>query len=304
MQNILVIAGPTASGKSAVAVKIAQKRPSVIINCDSSQLYSGLDILTAQPSKEEFSLYDHRLYKILEPYEHFSVADYKNRAEAEIAKVLEEGKLPIIVGGTGLYINALIDGISKIPDVPLEIREEVRELFDKLGNEKFFALLNNSDPIAGSKLHVGDSQRIKRAYEVYLASGTSIYILQQNKMPNTFKGEQYKVIKLLPDRDILYNKINARFDYMIEQGAIGELKSLINRYDKIDDSLLKASGVPELLLYIYGEISLEKAVDLAKQKTRNYAKRQCTWFRNKLEGAEVNSAAINFVYDIALTQLL
>ncbi len=287
MVNILVICGPTASGKSEIALTIAKNIDGEIVNFDSVQFYKGIDILSAQPSDEEFNLVKHHFYKIKEPEEHYTAGDFANDAAEKLREIINNGKKPILVGGTGLYLKALTEGTTKIPAISKEIRDEVENLF-QVHQEKFHDLLKEIDPVMAAKLNKNDKQRIKRAYEVMLVTGKSFDYWQKTKYKNN--DFEFKFIKLLPEREWLYNRINKRFDNMIDKGVIEEVNNLYQSLDNKNVTITKSSGFPEIISFLNGEIEKEEAMSKAKQSTRNYAKRQYTWFRNQVKG-------IDLIYD-------
>lgn len=276
-KKIIIICGPTASGKSARAIDLARDRNGAIINADSMQIYSEIPILTASPSQEDKALVPHHLYNYISIKENFSVADYQKAALAQIEQVEEKGYLPIIVGGTGLYISSLLYGLSKMPDIDPEIRQEARNLLKTIGNDAFHIKLMTIDPIVAAKLSIGDSQRMVRAYEVFMQTGKSITYFQQKPPISPLMNYDIEIIFISPEREILYKACDERFVKLVEKGALDEVKNNMSTSDS------KALGFSQLASYLRGEITLDEAMILAKAKTRQYAKRQVTWFNHQLK---------------------
>ncbi|AIL65125.1 tRNA dimethylallyltransferase [Rickettsiales bacterium Ac37b] len=283
--KILVIAGPTASGKSRLALYLAEKYNGVIINADALQLYKYIPILSAQPSKDDLLQQEHRLYSILEPDKLCSVGSFLKLAINEIENVFNKNKLPIIVGGSGLYIRSLIYGLSEIPEISETLREEIRNQYDLVGAESFYQSLIKADPKVEGIIRNTDSQRMIRAFEVIKQTSKSIIEWQKDKIIPYYNQNQFIQITLMPDRNYLYNNCNVRFKNMIENGVIEEIKVLIKKNIKID-AVKKAVGMIEMIQYLEGTIDLSELIKLGEQKTRNYAKRQITWFKHQLPEAK------------------
>ena len=285
LPRLLIIAGPTASGKSKLALDVADRLNGIVINADSMQVYREMRILTARPSPEDEGRVSHRLYGVLSVTERCSVGLWREMAIREIEKAWNDVKLPVVVGGTGLYLKVLLGGISKIPEVKPEIRNKVMLFHDKIGPKAFHAELAKVDFEAAERLHEADTQRLTRAYEVYLATGTPLSSWHQYASTTQSINADVQTLVLQPPREGLYNTCNERFETMLEGGALDEVRGLMKL--QLDPSMpvMKALGVLELLSYIKGEISFEQAKDDAKRATRNYAKRQMTWFRNQNEKA-------------------
>jgi len=285
----VIVAGPTASGKSALALAVAQAFDGVVINADSMQVYDLLRVLTARPSVADEALAPHRLYGVLAPSELCSAGRWREMAMAEIKAAWDAGKLPVVVGGTGLYLRSLVQGLSPIPDIPDDRREEARALFERLGNQSFHTLLAQHDPVMAERLHPGNSQRLVRAWEVLQATGRSLADWQAEPAIDPLPG-QTRTILLAPERQDLYAGCDGRFRKMIEQGALDEVRAIMAL--GLDPALpaMKALGVPELAAYLNGTLALEDAINSAQQATRNYAKRQSTWFRHQLDADETLSA--------------
>jgi tRNA dimethylallyltransferase len=277
---VVIVAGPTASGKSALALGLAEAFGGTIINADALQVYRDLLILTAWPGAEARARVPHRLYGCLDPSERGSVGRWRGAALDEIAAAHRAGRLPLVVGGTGLYLRAVRDGLAAIPPVPPDIRAKAAALYAELGGERFRALLAALDPEAASVLPSGDRQRLTRAFEVVRATGTPIGVWQRHRAePALFR---FVSILLMPPREALYAACDARFVQMIASGALAEAAALSARGLASALPAMKAVGVPELLRHLRGEIRLPEAIALAQGATRRYAKRQMTWFRHQM----------------------
>jgi tRNA dimethylallyltransferase len=282
----VVIAGPTASGKSDLAVKCVRHLreaygvESEIINADSVQLYNELKILTAYPSDEQLKSAPHRLYGILSPYENSSVAAWLDLAEKEIDRLRDENKTAIICGGTGFYISALLNGISNIPKVPQDFRNEVAQKFQQIGRDEFFNLLAALDPEICETLSKNDTQRILRAYEVAAYSGKP---LSNWRKEEGKPGRQASSIVLLPPREKLNERCSARIEKMAKAGVVDEIKDFVKKYPNYDGPLRSVLGYREIVSFLNNEISLAESLRLTLIKTRQYAKRQSTWFRNQMK---------------------
>ncbi len=282
LQPIIIIAGPTASGKSSLAIDLAQAFDGTVINADSMQVYKELRILTARPSSEEESLVPHRLFGNLTAGTRCSAGRWLELALVEINSAWVNKRLVIVVGGTGLYLKSLRDGLAAIPEIPDNINTEVRALYNKIGSKAFVSRLSKVDPKAAQNLPASDSQRLMRAMAVVLATGVTLdaWQLEQAKKPGL--AARFFSISILPDRKALYVACEKRFETMLSSGALAKVEGFLAL--GLDPSLpaMKAVGVPELARYISGEITLEKAEISAKQATRNLAKRQLTWLRNQM----------------------
>ncbi|CAA7623831.1 tRNA dimethylallyltransferase [Magnetospirillum sp. LM-5] len=289
MNTGIVVAGPTASGKSALALAIARKFDGVVINADSMQVYDVLRVVTARPSAADEAQAPHRLYGVLAPSIACSAALWRDMAAAEIQAAWAAGRLPVVVGGTGLYIRTLTQGISPIPEIPEPVRATARALLAEMGNQRFHALLAERDPVMAARLDVGNSQRLARAFEVIEATGRSLAEWQADPREGALPA-RWLTLSLAPPRDALYAACAGRFRQMVQQGALDEVASLLAL--DLDPTLpaCKALGVPELAAHIRGQCDLEAAINAATQATRNYAKRQLTWFRHQLDAPEVISA--------------
>ena len=279
---VILLAGPTASGKSALALALAEKFGGTIINADSMQVYRDLRLITARPSVEEERRMPHALYGHVDAAENYSVGAWRSEAAAELAMAERESRAAIVVGGTGLYFNALTRGLTTTPPIPKQVRDDVRARLKSDGAAALHDELKRLDPHAAARLNRGDRARISRALEVMVATGRSIRDWHEDAKPDGPDSLRAVRIFLSPERDELARRIGARFDAMIEAGAIEEVRALMAR--NLDPSLpaMKAHGVPWLIRQLRGEITLEQAVEGAKRDTRQYTKRQQTWFRNQL----------------------
>lgn len=281
IQNAVLIAGPTASGKSALALEIARETGGVIVNTDAMQVYDVLRILTARPGDEDLEAASHELYGHGHPAMPYSVAAWLADVEKLAAGGAFSGKAPIFVGGTGLYFAALTLGLSEIPAIPPAIRDEWRARSIGEGAAVLHRLLAERDPEMAAHLRPTDGQRIVRALEVHDATGRSLaYWQQQRSAPLVDIGVARKIV-LEPDRAVLAERIHTRFDLMLEQGAMEEVEALAALDLPSSLPAMKAIGVPELMGVLSGKLTLEQAILDAKTSTRQYAKRQMTWFRNQ-----------------------
>lgn len=288
--KVVVIGGPTASGKSATAMDVAEEFDGVIINADSMQIYAGIPIVTACPSREDERRVPHRLYQMMDPAETCSAGLWEKLCIAEIHKAWQAGKLPVVTGGTGLYIKTLVEGISQLPPIPDDIRQAVRARAQECGVEALYEELQNRDPEMAARLKPADRQRICRALEVLETTGKSLAVLQREIKPKPALDADFATHVIMPPRDVLYQRCDLRFDLMLEQGAVEEVRQFANRNLDPNVPAMKALGVPELLSFVREECSLDDARALAQQQTRRFAKRQCTWFRNQISRAEIHSA--------------
>jgi tRNA dimethylallyltransferase len=278
----VLIAGPTASGKSALALELAQKTGGIIINADSMQVYRDLRVITARPTPEEEAKVPHRLYGHVDAAVNFSAGHWVADAAAALAEVCAQNRLPIFVGGSGLYFKALTRGLSAVPPIPPAIRESVRARLERDGVEALHAELAQRDPDTAERLKPRDRTRIARALEVVEATGRSLTDWHREGLPPLLPSGEFSALFLAPDRDQLYARIDARFDAMLKAGALEEVAALAARH--LDPLLpaLKAHGVPALIEHLGGGITREEAAAIGRANTRQYAKRQFTWFRHQL----------------------
>jgi tRNA dimethylallyltransferase len=278
----VLIAGPTASGKSALALELAQKTGGVVINADSMQVYRDLLVITARPTPEEEAKVPHRLYGHVDAAVNFSAGHWVADAAAVLAEVRAQNRLPIFVGGSGLYFKALTRGLSAVPPIPPEIRQGARARLERDGVEALHAELAQRDPATAERLKPRDRTRIARALEVVEATGRSLTDWHREGLPPLLPPGQFRALFLAPDRDQLYTRIDARYDAMLAAGALEEVAALAARH--LDPLLpaMKAHGVPVLIRHLKGEITREAAAAIGRADTRHYAKRQFTWFRHQL----------------------
>ncbi len=278
----ILIAGPTASGKSALAIRLAEALGGVVINADSMQVYADLRIITARPTPAEEARVPHRLFGHVDGAENHSVGRWLADARAVLDRCREEGLRPIFAGGTGLYFKALLEGLSAIPPVPDSVRSALRARHAHMPTPELHALLAERDPTLAGRLGENDRQRIMRALEVLEATGRSLTRFHEDREPGPLAGLDVTRLFLAPERDLLRTHIDARFDMMIAGGALDEVARLAAR--ELDPALpvMRAHGVPALIAHLRGTLSLDEAVARGKADTRAYAKRQFTWFRNVL----------------------
>jgi tRNA dimethylallyltransferase len=274
---LVLIAGPTASGKSALALALAQQNRGVIVNADSGQIYRDLPILSAAPSPRDRAEADHRLYGVQDGALPCSAANWAEMARSEIAEIHHSGRVPILVGGTGLYLRTLLDGIAPVPAIDEEIRRRVREARVEDNRAKLQAL----DADAAARLKAGDQARIARALEVMLSTGRTLAEWQTQREGGIGPEVELRPVLLLPPREWLYARCDERFAKMMEQGAIEEVRALLARGLNPNLPVMRAIGVPEISAYLAGDLSLGDAIAAGQQATRRYAKRQYTWFAHQ-----------------------
>jgi tRNA dimethylallyltransferase len=282
IRDAILIAGPTASGKSGMALELAEREGGVIVNADSMQVYSVLEVLTARPTPDELSRVPHQLYGHVHPSVNYSTGAWLR----DVARIAGEGRLsgrrPIFVGGTGLYFRALAEGLSEMPEVPAHVRERWRARLAADGPLALHELLARDDAEAAAGIRPGDGQRIVRALEVLDASGRSILEWQAARGRPLIDRASTRFFVIEPDRAELVERIEARFDRMLEKGALDEVKQITDLGLDPDLPAMKAIGVRELQAAMAGELSFPEAIERAKIATRQYAKRQATWFRHQL----------------------
>jgi tRNA dimethylallyltransferase len=294
---VALIAGPTASGKSALALRLAEATGGAVVNADSAQIYFDLPVLSAAPSSDERERAEHLLYGVRDGSEPCSAADWAAMAKAGIARLHGEGRIPILVGGTGLYFRTLLDGIAPVPAIDPGIRAEVRAA----GVADNLAALAPLDPVAAATLNPGDTSRIARALEVVRSTGKTLGRWQEQREGGIGRDIELQALVLLPPRAWLYERCDRRFARMVELGAVAEVEALLARNLDPDLPVMRAIGVPELGAYLRGEKDLDQAIAAGQQATRRYAKRQYTWFahqppaewarfRDPLEGEAVDRA--------------
>ena len=278
----VLIAGPTASGKSALALALADMTGGIIVNADSMQVYRDLRVLSARPTQEDEARATHRLYGHVDAAVNFSAGAWVADAAKALAEARAQNRRPIFAGGSGLYFKALTRGLSAVPQIPNQVRESVRARLERDGVEALHALLMQRDPVSAGRLKPRDRTRVARALEVVEATGRSLTDWHDDGLPPPLAAGQFTALFLAPERDELYARIDARFDVMLKTGALDEVEALAAR--RLDPLLpaMKAHGVPALIRHLAGQITLEQAAAIGRADTRHYAKRQYTWFRHQL----------------------
>lgn len=297
----VLIAGPTASGKSALAIEVARRFDGVVVNADSMQVYGDLRILSARPSVVEEAMAPHRLYGHVDGAVNYSAMRYAADVAALLPELWEQGKLPVLTGGTGLYFKAVTEGFSAMPPVPEAVRSAFRARAEDVATEALHAELAGLDPVMGERLRPSDRMRIMRAIEVHLATGRSLASFQGEREPGPLDGLPLLRLFVSPDREAVRARIDHRFEMMMAEGALDEVVRLRER--KLDPLLpiMRAHGVPGLMAHLDGAISLEEAIRRGQADTRAYAKRQVTWFRHQMTGWQ--SAAPEAALETALREL-
>ena len=284
--KIILLAGPTASGKSKLAINLSKKLNGEIVNADSMQVYKEFKILTSRPNLQDKKKIKHHLYGIISVRKKFSTGNWLKLTTNLITKILKKKKIPVIVGGTGLYFKALLDGLVKIPNIPLEFRNKIRKYNKKIGQEKFYNKLLKLDPKIKSFISLNDTQRSLRAYEVKKYTKKSLYQWIKETKPN-FDENLFLKIFLNPPRDQLINKINLRVERMFEEGANKEVEKFLKLNVKKDMSANKVIGVKEISSFLKKDLTLDNTKELIKIRTKQYAKRQFTWARGKMTSWEM-----------------
>lgn len=278
----ILIAGPTASGKSELALRLAAERGGAIINADSMQVYRDLRVLTARPPAEDEARAPHLLYGHVPGTEAYSAARFAKEAAVAIAEVQSRGRIPIIVGGTGLYFMALLQGLSPVPPIPDEIRAHWRDMAERLGASALHRTLDERDPVMAARLSPTDPQRVTRALEVMEATGRSLAEWQALPGEPVLRADDCERLIVLPDRDVLHRRCDARFDLMMHHGALAEVEAL--GAQALDPGLpvMRALGVRPLLAHLSGQSTIEQAIAQSKMETRQYVKRQTTWLKRNM----------------------
>lgn len=301
--KVIVIVGPTASGKTALSIELAKKIDGEIISCDSMQIYKDMNIGSAKPTIEEMQGIKHYMIDIAEPTERFSVAEYKKRSEEAIEKILQKVKVPIIVGGTGLYANSLIYNIE-YNEIMLdeEYRKNLMKIAEtEVGLATLYEKARSIDPVAMEKISSNDKKRIIRVLEIKHSTGKNKTELELESRKNEVKYE-YKVFAINMPREILYDRINKRVDIMIENGLIDEVENIIEKYKEFPTAM-QAIGYKEIVMYLKGELTKQEAIEKIKQESRRYAKRQITWFKKIenikwIDGLKDKDENIKFIQDV------
>lgn len=276
-QKVIVIGGPTASGKTSLSIELAKKINGEIISADSMQIYKDMNIGTAKPEKEEMQGIKHYMIDFISPEERYSVADYKTQVKKKIKEILEKGKIPIVVGGTGLYIETLIYEIEFFSiETDLEYRKELEKISEEKGLEYLYNKAQEIDKTAMEKISANDKKRILRVLELYHETGKTK--TQLDKESRKEPEYDYKLFALDMDRSILYDRINKRVDIMLEKGLVQEVKNICEKYNKFPTAM-QGLGYKEVVEYLEGQVTYEEMIEKIKTESRRYAKRQLTWFR-------------------------
>ncbi len=301
---LLVILGPTASGKSALAIELAKQLAGEIVSCDSVAVYRHFEIGTAKPTREDRASIPHHLLDVAEPDEAFTAGEYSRRARAAINEIAQRGKLPIVVGGTGLYLRALLEGLFPGPQRSEELRERLRERAAERGSPYLHRILSRLDLTAAARIHANDAPKLIRAIEVCLASREPMSELWQQRGRDSLTGFRILRLGLNPERQQLYERINARAQQMFESGLVEETESLIKQYGQQKSvTALDSHGYKQAVQFLRGELTREQAIAVTQQGHRNYAKRQMTWFRREpdvawLEGFGDDPAIVRQAADL------
>jgi len=305
LKPVLIVAGPTASGKSSFALSCAEQLNGVVVNADSMQVYDGLHILTAHPSENEKAQFPHVLYGVLSPDESCSAARWCDMALAEIEKAHQAGQVPIVTGGTGFYIKSMTEGLSPIPEISDETRNATIAAFEEMGTEAFSKALATRDPDIAKRIDMQNRQRLIRAWEVLEATGKSLAYWQN--LPKEGAPDDYHFVEVVlrPDREKLYARCDERFVWMVENGALDEVASFaeeINAGRVPENALLaNALGFWELKEYLDGARTKEDAIEASQQRTRRYAKRQSTWFKNQISD---DAIVLETIKDDSLAEII
>ncbi|HEV7308709.1 tRNA (adenosine(37)-N6)-dimethylallyltransferase MiaA [Ensifer sp.] len=281
--DAILITGPTASGKSALAVELARRHSGVVVNADSMQVYDTLRLLTARPDEADMGGIEHCLYGHVPASAAYSTGAWAREAQSLVARLKKEGCLPVFVGGTGLYFKALTGGLSDMPDIPAAIRDGLRERLKAEGPEDLYHALEVKDPETAATLKPGDGQRIVRALEVVEVTGKPIRFFQKQTGPMIVDPARARMYVVLPERKVLHDRINRRFETMLSGGAIEEVRALLSLNLSPEMPVMKAIGVSQIAAMLKGEIDAPEVIETASAATRQYAKRQMTWFRNQLD---------------------
>lgn len=289
--KIIVISGPTASGKSAFAIELAKKLDGVIVNADSIQIYEGLPILSAQPDDKDKKEAEHRLYNIIKPKESNCVFNWLQLAKKNVDEILEKGQTPILVGGTGMYISRFINGIRPLPDTNMDNRNKINSLYEEIGWDKFYDMVKEVDEESVLKIKKNDKHKLIKTYEVYEISGKKLSYFES--LPNELLYDRQNIfhINIMPKREDTYRFCEIRFKIMVEKlGVIEEVKNFLKNNEDVfnsNSSILHTIGLMEIKEYLEGKIDYDTMLELSIKDTRNYAKRQFTWFKNQFTDVNV-----------------
>ena len=280
IKTVYVIAGPTATGKSELAISLGNKINGAVINSDSMQVYKNLEILTARPSSSEMKNIDHHLYGFVNGSERYNVERWCNDATEIIKKISANNLTPILVGGTGLYINALINGLIDLPPIPEKIKIESEKILQEFGKDFLINQIKNIDPDSLIEINHNDIVRLRRIWEVFESTGKKFSEWKLNKNKKFITNYKFKILLFLPDREKNYQVVNSRFVNMMNRGGVEEVKKLLELNLHNSLPVMRAHGVPEIKKYLANEISLEECISKGQQVTRNYVKRQHTWWNS------------------------
>ena len=300
-KTIYFITGPTCIGKSDFAINLSKKISGEIINADSMQIYKELNVISARPTSSDIKKVKHHLYGYIKGDERFNVEKWCNDAVTKINYLNNRNITPIFVGGTGLYIDSIINGISSIPNIPEKIKDESKELFETIGLEKFFNLVQEIDIEATKKISNNDSQRLKRIWEVFHFTNKKFSSWKKIENKKFLNSINYKIILFMPDREKNYHRVNERVLKMIKNGAIDEIKDLLKLNYKKNLPIMKAHGVPEISSYLENSFSLEECIEKIQLVTRHYVKRQHTWWRSS--NLDIFKKIDQFPYEIDLKSI-
>ena len=280
IHHLIAIVGPTGVGKTDLAIKLALRFNGEIVNGDSRQIYRGMDIGTAKPTLAQLEQVRHHLFNLVNPDEDYNLSLFLNAARSTIRSIHERSLLPIVVGGTGLYINSLLNGLANIPKVSETYKKKSNNLLLDLGLDKFYNEVYKIDNISCKKISKNDTQRLKRIWEVYYSTGKTISEWINDKHSMYLKNYDYNIFLFTPNREEIYKKVDRRFLKMIDKGVIEEVKKLLSLKLNTSLPIMKAHGVPEISDYLSGSINLEECIAKTQQVTRNYVKRQLTWWKS------------------------
>ncbi|AAU03967.1 tRNA (adenosine(37)-N6)-dimethylallyltransferase MiaA [Rickettsia typhi] len=303
-KEIIILCGPTASGKSYLGHELAKAYGCEIINIDSMQVYREIPIITASPIQIYNTGIHYHLYNFLSITEDFSVIKYLKLASEKIREITARGKIPILIGGTGLYINLLVFGYNNIPDISQDVRVQVRNLHNEIGNIELWNKLEKLDPIAATKINHCDTQRLIRAYEVLMHTGKSIFSFHTAQKERILSDFNFKIIFLNPERKFLYKTCDERLDKIFKDKAIDEIALIKKQFTPKEYANLKAVGIKEIIAYLDGNLTLNDALNVAQMRTRQYAKRQVTWFTHQIQDKTILEYSTQEEFEQILRNLL